>query len=582
MSLDPSYITAPSLQMYFVDKDTGAPLSGGKVFFYRDVDKMTPKDVYEIQGTGPDYTYVPLPNPVILSAVGTFADNNGNDIVPYYYPYTATGEQDLYYIVVQNYLGVPQFVRPAWPNPNKGTSSSGSTLINYIPNGQFLAHTNLPSNMLVAGSNIIAQGGMSIELDSGATSTNTLTFVQEQYTQDPPSSPRYVANLVCSANIPSEQLKNFRIKFNDVNKFTDTGAYIFAIWLQSTTAINVVINTYFYFGTGGSASAPAPGDNPQVITVSPEGKLFNVAIDFGSNAGKVIGTNNDDYVAIDVAFPRNLNIDVLFSDVVLIPFTETPLEAFPTQTNADMITRGIFGWADLPAVDGTDIGLSPILTNYGMTWGISEKYEMTTFISSGTFTTPADSTTSTIYRARLVGGGGGGGGANAAAAAGGGGGAGAYMEGTFTGVSPSTAITITIGGPGSGGTGAGGTGGTGGTTTIGAPISVSCIGGSGGVGSTFLGALGGVGGTITGSLTNGYSIVGQRGFNGLGVTSGTTLGGTGGSTPTGFGGVGAAPGVFAGSAATGYGGGGGGSISSVSTPGGIGFAGLVIIERMTR
>lgn len=150
MALDPKYITAPSLQQYFVDKTSGAPLAGGKVFFYHDNDRAVPKDVFTLAGSQANYSYAPLPNPVILSSVGTIQDNNNNDLIPYYYPYDTEGKLDLYYIVVQNSAGVPQFTRQAWPNPDVGNTPTGEDLlINYIPNGQFLAHTALENRKSV-------------------------------------------------------------------------------------------------------------------------------------------------------------------------------------------------------------------------------------------------------------------------------------------------------------------------------------------------------------------------------------------------------------------------------------------------
>ena len=126
MSLNPLYIPLYQLQQYFVDKDTGAPLAGGKVYFYSDVNRTVAKNVYELQGNSANYTFSPLPNPVILSAVGTPVDVNGNDIVIYAYPFDANGNSELYYVVVQNYLGVPQFTRQAVPGVSGGGVPSES------------------------------------------------------------------------------------------------------------------------------------------------------------------------------------------------------------------------------------------------------------------------------------------------------------------------------------------------------------------------------------------------------------------------------------------------------------------------
>ncbi len=82
MPLNPSYMIAPSLEQYYVDKDTGLPLAKGVVTFYKDQARTVLKPIYTISGSPPNYTYVQLPNPVSLSATGTFQDANGNNVTP--------------------------------------------------------------------------------------------------------------------------------------------------------------------------------------------------------------------------------------------------------------------------------------------------------------------------------------------------------------------------------------------------------------------------------------------------------------------------------------------------------------------
>src|SRR5690348_4999076 len=130
MSIDPRYMIASSLQEYFVDKDTGLPLSGGIVSFWNDTNRTLPKPVFMLSGSPPSYTYTELPNPLILSAVGT-PQYNGNDIVIYYYPYDANGNVELYYVTVTANDSAPQFTREAWPNFSLSSNpSSGEELIN--------------------------------------------------------------------------------------------------------------------------------------------------------------------------------------------------------------------------------------------------------------------------------------------------------------------------------------------------------------------------------------------------------------------------------------------------------------------
>jgi len=377
MSLNPMYVLAPSLEMYFVDRDSGAPLSGGQVFFYTDTAPANriPKAVYEIQGDAANYTYKALPNPVILSANGTFQDNNGNNVLPYYYPYDADGNQELYYIEVYSSIGVPQFTRGAWPNPQAGITPQGdNSVINYIPNGQFLSHTDLPDNALVAGSNIIAQGGWSIELDSGATSTNTLTFLYQQPTQEPPQSPRYILNFICTVANAAEVNKSLRIKFPDVNKFNNQAAFTFAFWATATTNVPITIAVVKYFGSGTSSGllAPIPVDSGTITPSNPANGLLNFGVGFGSNDGYVVGPNGDDWIAIDIEFPTDITFNVELSDFILAFGDTNIFSTFPIETNAMMLSNSLAGWVPTPNPNGFDLYCSPVLTREGMAWDHSQ------------------------------------------------------------------------------------------------------------------------------------------------------------------------------------------------------------------
>jgi len=132
---NPLYIACFPLQEYFVNKDTGFPLANGYVEFFSDPAFTVPKNVYQqsyIAAPTETYTYTSLGSVLQLSGVGTFQDNNSNDIIPFLFPYTGTPESpgavQLYWIRV--WSGVPntqgsvlQFTRAAWP-PNLVQSSS--------------------------------------------------------------------------------------------------------------------------------------------------------------------------------------------------------------------------------------------------------------------------------------------------------------------------------------------------------------------------------------------------------------------------------------------------------------------------
>lgn len=200
---------------------------------------------------------------------------------------------------------------------------------------------------------------------------------------------------------------------------------------------------------------------------------------------------------------------------------------------------------------------------------------MWSFGTSGTFTTPANSTPNTVYKYRLIGGGGGGGGSNGSSS-GGGGGAGGYVEGTFTGYAPGTGIAITVGVGGTAGT-LSADGGTGGTTAIASVASAT--GGLGGISSDGGGPrLGGAGGSPSGG-----NILNQLGGTGMSAMSGPgstplVAAGKGASSPFGEGGVpGGSVTAVNGSDGVGAGSGGGGAAGNVGV-GGAGAGGVVIIE----
>jgi hypothetical protein len=197
------------------------------------------------------------------------------------------------------------------------------------------------------------------------------------------------------------------------------------------------------------------------------------------------------------------------------------------------------------------------------------------FITSGTtYTTPAGITAATVFDFILVGGGSGGSSPNVAADHGTGGGGGGMCRLVTTGLSPSTAYTITIGSGGAGGT-SGTTGAAGGATTL--VIGATTYTANGASAPTAVTAtFGGAGGTATGGTLN---ITGQTGGGSSAVA--TASGGIGGSSPMGFGLGGGPSGTSAsgnnGNPGTGYGGGGAGANDNGGGTGGAGTQGIIFV-----
>lgn len=362
--LDPRYVTSKMLEENYVDIITGEPLAGGRLFFYKDNNRTDFKTVFTLSGDAPNYSYVALPNPVNLSSSGSPVDVSGNNIKIYYFPFDEDGNQELYYVIAQDSSGGREFTRGAQPNPETNASGEDITQFNYIPNGQFLSHTTPPNNLLVGGENFIAQGGFVIELPPVPGSANTVKFVPINFTTNPSQSPRYEMQLDYVAS--TDTFKNIGIRFNDVNKFSATDSlFTFAFWGVANVNVPISIQIFKFCGTLGTI-VPAIVKATDVITTT--GVMHQYQFTFDSNAAYTIDTvANNDYVQINIALPPAISPSIRVSDFALVAGAVN-LNQFPLQTNADMIARGVFGWTDVPKGDGSDLGLSPILTQYGMTW----------------------------------------------------------------------------------------------------------------------------------------------------------------------------------------------------------------------
>jgi hypothetical protein len=309
MALDPRYVIAPSLEQYYVDKDTGLPLANGEVTFYKDQARTELKPIYTISGSPPNYTYVQLPNPVTLSAVGTFQDGGGNNVIPYYFPFDDSGNVELYYITVYSEGAVLQFTREGWPNfsaPSSGEESSN--LVNYVPNGQFLLHNNIPATSTTLAGQVtqpttfIAQGGWSFDRPMGSTATDFVLFPRyNSPISNPTGSPRYAVRISTTVTGAGDLFKDLRLKFKDVNKFANsTQTFSFTGQTNTSTNLSLTILLIKNYGTGGS-----PEDSTVIDTVMIQNSpsIINQVINFGDNIGKVIGPNNDDYIQIAIRLP---------------------------------------------------------------------------------------------------------------------------------------------------------------------------------------------------------------------------------------------------------------------------------------
>jgi hypothetical protein len=393
-------VAAPMLQDYFVDKDSGAPLSGGVVTCYKDDARTTFKNWFKQTGTPDLYTYVALPNPLTLSAVGTIQDGSGNDVIPFFYPFDEGNQNNAepYYITVVSSGAVPQFTRENFPFvPNNSSSDTDQNLINYIPNGQFLAHNNLPpvgtttnqvqnglqqvavatQGTAVLGSNtsvIVGQGGSIgwyFIKRNASTDTDKISFTQiSQEPQTLTGNPRYAINLSCTSSSGNDTYKELRMRFNNVNRFSSaTQQYTFGIAGKNinTGSENIELKIIKYFGSGGSPSAPVETQIQEFTLVQDVYSPFSATFVFGSNTSYSLGTNNDDYIEIVISLPSTSIYTIELTDVILTP-GNIQIDTYPEQVDNQVFADAIAGSLPTPDPNGNDLYLPMILTRSGATF----------------------------------------------------------------------------------------------------------------------------------------------------------------------------------------------------------------------
>jgi len=370
MALDAQYILSPSLEMLFRDKTTGDPLAAGTVEFYIDSNRTTPKNVYKLSGTEPNYTYTALSNPVTLSSVGTFQDGSGNDIIPYLFPYDANGDVELYYVVIKDSSGTVQFTREAWPN-TIADDTAQTDYLNYIPNGKFLLH-NTPLTISALETDI-AQGGWKYIRDVSSGYTDIVTFPQfSGAVASPIGFPRYYCQLENSAQGAARTRNDIVIRFPDVTTFTSDTGQLFTLYFEgkSGTGSNVAVSVNYlqHFGAGGASDNPQPIGS---VSLGNSYTKFTETFSFDAIASKLIGTGNDDYVEIILRFPLGEAFTAHISSFILT-LGEQVIATYPPITNAEMITESIIANFPTPAADGSDLFLPLTYTLAGLTFDDSQ------------------------------------------------------------------------------------------------------------------------------------------------------------------------------------------------------------------
>lgn len=383
MALDPRYVTSLELQSAFLDKTTGLQLAGGVVYFYQDSNRNNPKNVYQLSGSPPNYTYTALPNPITLTNAGTFSDGSNNDISVYYYPYDVNGEPDNYYVAVYEEpslppfppVGTPILTREAVPGviAESGPGATGpSSTENEILNSQFATVLFDPA----VGMNVAYMAGITtaefapgwfINITASGSGSVAISRTSIAGSSNFATNPPYYLTIVGAANI-SDLFIYQRLEHNP----------------------NIFANGYI------SAGLALPPGSPQVnIYYAPQGNRITPALfTFANTSGawefesttSLLGpgtnstTSDAGYTDIQIGLLPNattilssVQVIGLATDIENIPYNQQPVIAQQNQTyfydkpllNYKPIPSYLVGW-DFPLNPAQFLGSTvPATGGYG-------------------------------------------------------------------------------------------------------------------------------------------------------------------------------------------------------------------------
>lgn len=307
MAFDPHYIAAFNIEDVLLDKDTGQPLTGGIVTFEQANQPGVKKDIFQITYTAPTYNYIPLPNPMTLSSIGTFEDSLGNPVIPYFYPYNNELEPEYYRVVVQSSELVEQFVRDPVPSiPDAGSSSISSAFENEVSNPQFsevLFDTSTASYVYSFTAASLEVVNIAPDWDIIVSSAAAATVTVSQIT--PTGSTNIPTNPGTILNIQSAGLNRFRLR----QRFYGSPN----LWGNGNLAASFVARTYsgtsptltlYYNQSNGSVTA----EELVAATLNSEYTVFS------GNVSLPVSTSTEDfpdaYIEIEFDIPLSIEIDI--------------------------------------------------------------------------------------------------------------------------------------------------------------------------------------------------------------------------------------------------------------------------------
>jgi hypothetical protein len=356
-------IAAPILQDYFVDKTTGLPLSGGIVTFYQDNSRTTLKNVYYQSGSPGAYTYIPLPNPLTLSDVGTIEDANGNDVIPYFYPYSETDNttKQPYYITVYSSQGQLQFTRQNFPfNPSGGSSSTtNATNDNLIANNEFwrnvgsLNATTLSNSLTLNGSTLYYATIAPSQHDGFTAMSDIQFFKNANGAVDTLTFEKFVTSFPDQV-IPNDVTPEFYLNVNCTGTGSETTKYVqvpIQLHVDALSGVitcsavidamavtgnpSITLSVFQFLGTGVTSVIPVP---LETIILTNDWQNYIVTFTMPSAQGLTLGNGGDDALYLQIGFPVATIFDINIAKPAVYLALTPPTNSWQTYDQVNAIT----------------------------------------------------------------------------------------------------------------------------------------------------------------------------------------------------------------------------------------------------
>lgn len=378
---DALLINAAMLQDYLVNTD-GTPLVAGTVTMMNEASSALQNWYYMSSATGPVFTL--LDNPLTLSGAGTIQDPNGNDCIPYYFPWVSDGNGGWTYapytVYIANSGGTNLYTRFLFPyprNPFPSNTGNPTNVQNYIINNRFwrfftnnpqaesspavstISLNDLTSNawtyqyastgtayyQLIAPSQ---HDGFSMpdinfirSAAGGGSTSETCTINAFSATSPATFSndivPEYYINHTCQTAATGETFKCYQFPITFHTETLSGQSFIFTIQTKSISgSATLTPGIYSFVGSGVSGSNFQPLST--TISMTTSWQKSTITGTFPTVARDTTTEDDAFYLQIQIPIGVAISFDIALPSIYLLPSTSTPpTNSFQTYDQIDAV-----------------------------------------------------------------------------------------------------------------------------------------------------------------------------------------------------------------------------------------------------